>query len=154
MASKVYFTDFSCRKENIPEKFRRLLITAGIKDIDFNKKFACIKLHMGEPGNMAYLRPQYAKALADLIKELGGKPFLSDANTLYVGRRKNALEHRDAAYENGFSPFSPGCQVIIADGLKGTDEAYVPVEGGEYVKEAKIGRAFMDADVFISLSHF
>ena len=154
MASKVYFTDFSCRKENIPEKFRRLLITAGIKDIDFNKKFACIKLHMGEPGNMAYLRPQYAKALADLIKELGGKPFLSDANTLYVGRRKNALEHLDAAYENGFSPFSTGCQVIIADGLKGTDEAYVPVEGGEYVKEAKIGRAVMDADVFVSLSHF
>ena len=154
MASKVYFTDFSCRKENIPEKFRRLLITAGIKDIDFNKKFACIKLHMGEPGNMAYLRPQYAKALADLIKELGGKPFLSDANTLYVGRRKNALEHLDSAYENGFSPFSTGCQVIIADGLKGTDEAYVPVEGGEYVKEAKIGRAFMDADVFVSLSHF
>ncbi len=154
MASKVYFTDFSCRKENIPEKFRRLLITAGIKDIDFNKKFACIKLHMGEPGNMAYLRPQYAKALADLIRELGGKPFLSDANTLYVGRRKEALEHLDAAYENGYSPFSTGCHVIIADGLKGTDEALVPVAGGEYVKEAKIGRAFMDADVFVSLSHF
>jgi uncharacterized Fe-S center protein len=60
----------------------------------------------------------------------------------------------DAAYVNGFSPFSTGCHVIIADGLKGTDEAYVPVEGGEYVKEAKIGRAIMDADIFISLSHF
>ena len=154
MASKVYFTDFSCKRENIPEKLRRLLITAGIKGIDFNKKFTCIKLHMGEPGNMAYLRPQYAKTVADLVKELGGKPFLSDANTLYVGRRKDALEHLDAAYENGFSPFSTGCQVIIADGLKGTDECYVPVAGGEYVREAKIGRAVMDADVFISLSHF
>ena len=154
MASKVYFADFSCKRENIPEKLRRLLITAGIKGIDFNKKFTCIKLHMGEPGNMAYLRPQYAKTVADLVKELGGKPFLSDANTLYVGRRKDALEHLDAAYENGFSPFSTGCQVIIADGLKGTDECYVPVAGGEYVREAKIGRAFMDADVFISLSHF
>ena len=60
----------------------------------------------------------------------------------------------DSAYENGFSPFSTGCHIIIADGLKGTDEVYVPVEGGEYVKEAKIGRAIMDADVFISLSHF
>ena len=98
MASKVYFADFSCRKENIPEKFRRLLITAGIKDIDFNKKFACIKLHMGEPGNMAYLRPQYAKALADLIRELGGKPFLSDANTLLHrlpgGHRRRPEGHR------------------------------------------------------------
>src|SRR5699024_6808844 len=71
-----------------------------------------------------------------------------------VGRRKHALEHIEAAYENGFTPFSTGCQVIIADGLKGTDEALVPVAGGEYVKEAKIGRAIMDADVIISLNHF
>ena len=44
-------------------------------------------------------------------------------------------------------------KVIIADGLKGTDETLVPVNG-EYVKEAKIGSAIMDADVFISLTHF
>ena len=68
--------------------------------------------------------------------------------------RKNALDHIDAAYQNGFSPFSTGCHVIIADGLKGTDEELVPVEGGEYVKEAKIGRAIMDADVLSLLSHF
>lgn len=60
----------------------------------------------------------------------------------------------ESAYENGFSPFSTGCHIIIADGLKGTDEALVPVEGGEYVKEAKIGQAIMDADIFISLAHF
>ena len=153
-ASKVYFVDFSAKRETLQQKLRRLILTAGIKDIDFDKKFACIKLHLGEPGNLAYLRPNYAKTVADVVKELGGKPFLSDANTLYVGRRKNALEHLEAAYENGFSPFSTGCHVIIADGLKGTDEVLVPVEGGEYVKEAKIGRAFMDADVFLSLTHF
>ena len=79
---------------------------------------------------------------------------MPDCNTLYVGGRKNALDHMESAYENGYSPFSTGCHIIIADGLKGTDEVLVPVEGGEYVKEAKIGRAVMDADVFISLSHF
>ena len=89
-----------------------------------------------------------------MVKELGGKPFLTDCNTLYVGGRKNALDHLDTAYVNGFSPFSTGCHVIIADGLKGTDEELVPVEGGTYVKEAKIGRAIMDADIFITLSHF
>lgn len=88
------------------------------------------------------------------MKELGGKPFLTDCNTLYVGSRKNALEHIDTAYQNGFTPYATGCQIIIADGLKGTDEALVPVAGGEYVKEAKIGRAIMDADVIISLNHF
>ena len=65
------------------------------------------------------------------VKELGGRPFLTDCNTLYVGRRKNALDHMDAAYENGFSPFSTGCHVIIADGLKGTDEVLIPLEDGE-----------------------
>lgn len=44
--------------------------------------------------------------------------------------------------------------MIIADGLKGTDEVLVPVEGGTYVKEAKIGRAVMDADIILSLNHF
>ena len=78
---------------------------------------------------------------------------MTDCNTLYVGRRKNALDHLDAAYENGFSPFSTGCHVIIADGLKGTDETLVPVNG-EYIKEAKIGHAVMDADIIISLNHF
>ena len=117
-------------------------------------KFVAIKMHFGELGNIAYLRPNYAKAVADLIKELGGIPFLTDCNTLYPGSRKNAIEHLYCAWENGFTPLSAGCPVIIADGLKGTDDVEVPVEGGEYVKSAKIGRAIMDADVFISLSHF
>ena len=58
------------------------------------------------------------------------------------------------AWENGFTPLTVGCPIIIGDGLKGTDDIEVPVEGGEYVKNAKIGRAIMDADIFISLSHF
>ena len=69
------------------------------------------------------------------------------------GRWKNALDHLDAAYENGYNPFTTGCHIMIADGLKGTDEALVPIDG-EYVKEAKIGRAIMDADIIISLTHF
>lgn len=152
--SKVYFTSFKTSfTENIPQKLQRLIRTAGIGQIDFSDKYAAIKIHFGELGNLAFLRANYAKAVADIVKELGGKAFLTDCNTLYVGSRKNALDHMDTAYENGFSPFSTGCHVIIADGLKGTDEALVPVEG-EYVTEAKIGRALMDADIVISLTHF
>ncbi len=155
MASKVYFTDLRTHNSiSLPEKLKRLIKKAGIGEIDFDKKYAAIKIHFGEPGNLAFLRPNYAKAVADVIKELGGKPFLTDCNTLYVGGRKNALDHLESAYENGYSPFSTGCHIIIGDGLKGTDEVLVPVEGGTYVQEAKIGRAVMDADVFISLSHF
>ena len=153
--SKVYFTSFRTRLgEGLPHKLQRFLKAAGIGEIDMSGKFVAIKMHFGELGNIAYLRPNYAKAVADLIKELGGIPFLTDCNTLYPGSRKNAIEHLYCAWENGFTPLSAGCPVIIADGLKGTDDVEVPVEGGEYVKEAKIGRAIMDADVFISLTHF
>ncbi len=153
--SKVYFTNLRAKAgDNLLDKLRRLIKTAGIGDIDFKDQYVAIKMHFGEPGNLAFLRPNYAKVVVDVVKELGGKPFLTDCNTLYVGGRKNALDHIDSAYGNGFVPYATGCHVIIADGLKGSDEAYVPVEGGEYVKEAKIGRAVMDADIFISLSHF
>lgn len=153
--SKVYFSDLRALPgTSLPEKLKKLIRRAGIGDIDFDKKMTAIKIHFGEPGNLSFLRPNWAKAVADVVKELGGKPFLTDCNTLYVGRRKDALEHLESALENGFSPFSTGCQIIIGDGLKGTDETYVPVKGGELVKEAKIGTAIMDADIFISLNHF
>lgn len=153
--SNVYFTDLRVKNgDNLLTKLQRLIKTAGIGNIDFTDKYVAIKMHFGEPGNLAFLRPNYAKAVADIVKELGGKPFLTDCNTLYVGGRKNALDHLDSANLNGFNPTTTGCQIIIADGLKGTDETLVPVEGGTYIKEAKIGRAVMDADVFISLSHF
>ena len=153
--SKVYFTNLRTNSNmTLLQKLDRLVKKAGIENIDFNEKFVAIKIHFGEPGNLAYLRPNYSKVIVDLIKSKNGKPFLTDCNTLYVGRRKNAIEHMDAAYENGYNPFATGCHVIIADGLKGTDEAIIPVEGGEYVKEAKIGQAIIDADIFISMNHF
>ena len=153
--SKVYFTDFRTKTfgDSIQNKLLRLITKAGMDQIDFNNKFVAIKIHFGEPGNLAFLRPNYARTVVDFIKERGGKPFLTDCNTLYVGGRKNALEHMEAAYMNGFSPFSTNCHLIIADGLKGTDDIEVPVNG-EYVKNAKIGRAIMDADIIISLNHF
>ncbi|MCI8573578.1 MAG: DUF362 domain-containing protein [Oscillibacter sp.] len=154
--SKVYFADFRCPswRENLPQKLARLMMTAGFGEIGMEGKFVAIKMHFGEPGNLAYLRPNWAKAVADLVKSQGGVPFLTDCNTLYVGGRKNALDHLESAYVNGFTPYSTGCHILIGDGLKGDDEALVPVEGGEYVKEARIGRAVMDADVFVSLTHF
>ena len=154
--SKVYFTDFRTTAfgDGLPTKLKKLIKKAGIGDIDMEGKFVAIKLHFGELGNISYLRPNYARAVVDVVKELGGKPFLTDCNTMYPGKRKNALEHLECAWENGFTPLTVGCPILIGDGLKGTDDVAVPVEGGEYVKEAKIGRAIMDADVFISLSHF
>ncbi|WP_443624222.1 DUF362 domain-containing protein [Catenibacterium sp.] len=153
--SQVYFTDFRTHVGvSLTEKLQRLIKKAGITDIDMDGKFVAIKMHFGELGNLSYLRPNYAKAVADVVKECGGKPFLTDCNTLYPGSRKNALEHLDCANINGFNTITTGCQIIIGDGLRGTDDITVPVRNGEYCKEAYIGRAVMDADIFISLTHF
>ena len=154
--AKVYFTDFHTVAfgDGLPAKLKKLICAAGIGQIDMDGKFAAIKMHFGELGNISFLRPNYAKAVADVVKELGGHPFLTDCNTLYPGSRKNALEHLYCAWENGFTPLTVGCPILIGDGLKGTDDIAVPVRGGEYIQEAKIGRAIMDADVFISLTHF
>ena len=154
--SKVYFTDFRtvANGDGLPKKLEKLIKKAGIADIDMDEKFVAIKMNFGELGNLGFLRPNYARAVVNVVKELGGKPFLTDCNTMYVGSRKNGLDHLYCAWENGFTPLSVDCPVIIADGIKGLDDVSVPVEGGEYVKEAKIGRAIMDADVFISLAHF
>lgn len=154
--SKVYFTDFRTpiNGDSLPIKLKKLIKKAGIANIDMSGKFVAIKMHFGELGNLSYLRPNYARAIVDTVKELGGKPYLTDCNTLYPGHRKNALEHLYCAWENGFTPLTVGCPILIGDGLKGTDDIEVPVAGGEYVEKAKIGRAVMDADVFISLTHF
>jgi uncharacterized Fe-S center protein len=140
--------------DSLLNKLKRLVKTAGIDTIDFKNKYTAIKIHFGEPGNLAFLRPNWAKVIVDYVKERGGMPFLTDCNTLYVGRRNQALNHMDAAFENGYSPFATGCHNIIADGLKGTDGIDVPVPGGVYCPSANIGRAIMDADIVLSLNHF
>ena len=153
--AQVHFADFRCKTgDTLPKKLGRVIDAAGLGEIDMDGKFVAIKINFGEHGNMGYLRPQYARVVVDYVNARGGKPFLTDSNTLYPGMRKNALEHLYCAWENGFTPLTAGCPIIIADGLKGTDEVDVPVIGGEYIQAAKIGRAVMDADVVISLNHF
>ncbi|MBR3476197.1 MAG: DUF362 domain-containing protein [Candidatus Methanomethylophilaceae archaeon] len=152
--SKVYFTDMRCKLgESLLTKLDRLARAAGIDSIDMEKKFVAIKMHFGELGNLAFLRPNYAKVIADIVKEKGGMPYLTDCNTMYPGSRKNALEHLNCANLNGFNPTTTGCQIIIGDGLRGTDDVEIPING-KYVKTAKIGRAIADCDILITLSHF
>lgn len=153
--AKVYFTDLhTSTRLPLVEKMKAVAKAAGIEKIDFKDKFVAIKMHFGEPGNLAFLRPNYAAGMADLVRSLGGKPYLTDCNTLYSGGRSNAVDHLESASRNGFNRLSAGCDVIIADGVKGTDCRELPIEGGTYCKTAKIGTAIVDSDVLIALSHF
>jgi uncharacterized Fe-S center protein len=81
--SKVYFGDMRCKVgDSLLSKLDRLIQKAGIGTIDFDRKFTAIKIHFGEPGNLAFLRPNFAKVVADRVKALGGRPFLTDCNSL------------------------------------------------------------------------
>ena len=98
-ASTVYYTDFRCPVgTSLTEKLRRLCIAAGIKNIDMEGKFVAIKMHFGELGNLAYLRPNYAKVVADLCKEQGGMPWQPQerprASDLRPAERLLAHDHR------------------------------------------------------------
>ena len=124
--SKVYFTNLrTTPSSNLLDKMERLVKRAGIANIDFKNQFVAIKIHFGELGNLAYIRPNYAARLVSLLRELGAKPFLTDCNTLYSGRRSNAVDHLQSAMENGFNPMSAGCNVIIIsmNHFKGHEQA-------------------------------
>lgn len=154
MPSKVFFTDLhSTASNNLLKKLNTLVTKAGIDTIDFQRKLVAIKIHFGEPGNVAYLRPNFAAVIVKMLRKKEAIPFLTDCNTLYSGRRSNAPDHLEAAFENGYSPLSTGCPVIIADGIRGVDYREVEIKG-ELCTSAKIGSAIADADVIISMNHF
>lgn len=152
--SKVFFTDLrTVPGHDMLTKLERLMNRAGIGDMDLEGKFTAVKIHFGEPGNLAYIRPNYAARVVDVLRKKGAKVFLTDSNTLYTGGRSNAVDHLNAAMENGFNRIGAHADVIIADGLKGTDYKEVPC-GGSYCPSPKIGSAIADADVIISMTHF
>jgi uncharacterized Fe-S center protein len=153
--SKVYFTDMRIDygKKNMLDKLKDLVIKSGMLDIDFKDKFVALKIHFGELGNLAFIKPNYVKVIADLIKEKGGYPFLTDASTLYSGTRSDAVSHIHTAELNGFNSVTTGCPIIIADGLKGDDYKDVEVNF-KHCSTVKIGTVLKEADIIISLSHF
>ncbi|MDR2361402.1 MAG: DUF362 domain-containing protein [Prevotellaceae bacterium] len=152
--STVYFTNLRTTASlNLQGKMERLVRAAGIAKIDFKDKFTAIKIHFGEPGNLAYIRHNYACRMVEILQALGAKVFLTDSNTLYSGRRANAIDHQIGAFENGFTMTGVKAPVIIADGLKGTEYVEIPV-GSDICKSAKIGAAIANADIIISMNHF
>jgi uncharacterized Fe-S center protein len=152
--SKVYFTNLrSNPSSSLPKKLETLVKKAGIETLDYDHKLVAIKIHFGEPGNLAYLRPNFAARIVSLLKSKGAIVFLTDCNTLYYGRRSNAPAHLEAAFENGYNPLATNCPVIIGDGVKGIDYREVELNL-EICKSAKIGSAVVDSDIIISMNHF
>lgn len=152
--STVYFTDLRTRpKRNLLDKVDELLRRTKIDRKIKKNDLVAIKLHFGEQGNCAFLRPVFFRTIVEKVKALGARPFLTDTNTLYTGSRSNSVTHITTAIQNGFDYSVVGCPIIIADGVRGSSGVKVPV-AGEVLNEVSIAKEIVDADALIVVTHF
>ncbi len=150
----VYVSDLrTTPRHNLLDKVEALLDRAGIATRVRRGDLVAVKLHFGEPGNTSYLRPVFVRRVVEVLKRLGARPFLTDANTLYVGARSDAANHLEAAIHNGFDYAAVGAPLIIADGLRGNTAVRVPV-AGIHCREVAIAAAVAHADALVGLAHF
>ncbi len=152
--SAVYFADLrTTPRRGLLDKIDALLVGVGIEERFRKGHLVAVKLHFGEKGNTAYIRPVFVRRVVERIKATGAAPFLTDTNTLYVGARTNSVKHLTTAIENGFDFAATGAPIIIADGLRG--EAGVAVEvNGRHLKEVRIAKEIVSASGLAVLTHF
>lgn len=141
------------QKRSLIVRAGQLLDRAGLADAIDDGDLVAVKLHFGERGSTGFVQPVYLREIVARIKAHGGKPFLTDANTLYRGQRANAVDHLACAIHNGFAYATVEAPVIIADGLDGRDAVDVPVAGTHF-EEVRIGAAAVRADAMVVVTHF
>ena len=154
MKNKVYFIDLRATpKESLVGKLGRLIDIAGLSETFKEREIVAVKLHFGELGNTAFIRPVFIRKIVESIKGVGGFPFLTDANTLYSGTRSDSPHHLITAIQNGFAYSVVDAPLIIADGLRGKSETAVTVNQKRF-KRVYIGTDIVEADALISVAHF
>ena len=152
--SKVYFADLrASAKENLLEKLVRLTDKIDLKSIVPQRGLVAIKLHFGEKGNTAYIRPNFIRQIVERVKSFGGIPFVTDSNTLYAGTREDSVSHITTAIENGFAYSVVNAPIIIADGMRGASSVLVKINQ-DIFQDAYIGKEIVESDALISVAHF
>jgi uncharacterized Fe-S center protein len=155
MPSQVYF--IRAKTEDGPElladKAEKVFLEIGLAEEIKKESFVALKIHFGEKGNTGFIKPPWLSGIINKINHKTSRAFITDSNTLYVGRRSNSVDHLKLALEHGFSPENLGLPIIIADGLIGQDDDEVQVNLSR-IKSAKIAATFLHLDVLICLTHF
>lgn len=154
MKSNVYFIDLRATpKENLINKLGRLVGQAGLGGTFKARDLVAVKIHFGEMGNTAYIRPVFIRKIVQEIKNTGGVPFITDANTLYAGTRSDSPNHLITATQNGFAFSVVEAPLVIADGLRGKSEQSVSI-GQKRFDSVYIGSEILEADALVSVAHF
>ncbi len=154
MKSHVFFADLKVGSgKTLFDKLDRLLDRGGLKGKIKEKDLVAIKLHFGEKGNTGFVRPIFLRRIVDRVKQIKGKPFLTDTNTLYTGTRSEAISHLTTAYEHGFTEAVVGAPLLIADGLRGNSAVKVRIDKPLF-RTVSIAREISMADALITVTHF
>jgi len=154
MKAKVFFIDLRATPDrNMSTKLQLLLDKTGIKQAVKKDDIVALKMHFGEKGNTAFIRPIFIRDIVEKVIACGGKPFLTDANTLYRGERGDAVAHTLIALKHGFTLTTAGAPVVIADGLRGTDCERIRVSC-KHFRDVSIASAVVRSDSLISIAHF
>lgn len=149
MPSKVYFInarverfDYLCSVEG---RLKNVLGKVGLKKYFPEGELVPIKMHLGNPGNHHTIRPNFVRLVADELKKIKTKPFVTDSVRL------RAYEYLDTANRMGYNQMSLGAPVIMADGIFGSDS--IMVKAGRLLKEVAVPSAVHDASCMMVLSH-
>ena len=155
MKSQVFFIPAAREDGNeaLAEKAEKIFLQTGLRSQIKKNSFVAMKIHFGEKGNTGFIKPGWIVKIINQIKGVTSRVFLTDSNTLYVGKRSNSLDHLALAREHGFTLEALGIPVIIADGLIGRDDDEIKVDLSR-VKSAKISSAVLDSDMLVCLTHF
>ncbi|MDO9632218.1 MAG: DUF362 domain-containing protein, partial [Humidesulfovibrio sp.] len=154
MASQVYFWNLrASMKAPYAERIKKLLGRTGFAKHVTSGELAAVKIHFGERGVTGHVQPLMVRPILDELVRAGARPFLTDASTLYVGQRGEAVSHAMQAALHGYDPLLMGAPVIIADGLKGASQVALPVPGGKHFTEAFIAADIAQADLLVSINH-
>jgi len=150
----VYFAPVrSLGKKSLVSRTGALLDQAGLARVVGEKDIVAVKLHFGEQGNTGFVSPVFVREVVTRIRQAGGKPFLTDTNTLYRGQRSNAVDHIVCALRNGFSYATVEAPIVIADGLDGRDASDIQIHGFKHFDTVRIGSAAIHADVMVVVTH-
>lgn len=142
---------FEKGKGGLGQKWETLIQKSELENIIKRGEKVAIKLHMGERGNVRYIRPYYVRVLVRKIMEIGGNPFLYDTTVIYRGSRQTVKNYLETARDNGFSEETMGCPILIEDEGDGIE---VDVPYPLRLKKIKVGKKMLDADVLINVAHF
>jgi uncharacterized Fe-S center protein len=154
MSSQVYLFRLTDWKDLEPAAagVARLLAETPLLDVVQEGDLTGIKLTFGEAGNRTYPPPRLVREVADAVRRRGARPFLTETNTLYNGRRKNSVDHLALAREHGFTFETIGAPIILGDGLAGR-ESFEVVLPSKLVPIVHLSPAVRDMHSLIAIAH-